>query len=99
MVFGFFMKEKFAGKHREIHDVEQTNKLILCVNIYDFDFGVQNDSFKRPIQHNFVGSGHVSHRRTSALHVNFCHSFIIFKNAQLTFELTRTYVCDNVIHV
>ena len=73
-----------AGKHRDIHDVEQKKKmvslitreitsgqriceLVLGVNIFDLNFGVQIDSIKQPVSRNFVGSGHVSHRGTSAL--------------------------------
>ena len=68
------------------------------VNIFDLDFGVQNDSVKQPIQRNSAGSGHVSHRRTSALYDQFDHSLIVFENVQLSVELRGFCDCDNVIH-
>ena len=41
-------------------------ELVFGVNIFDLDFGVWINSTKQPIKSNSVGSGHVSHRRTSA---------------------------------
>ena len=82
-----------AGKHREIHDVEQAKKmtpLITSETTFGYqiselffgvhlDFGVQIDSIKQPIQRNSVGSGHLSHRWTSAVYDHFDHSLIVFK--------------------
>ena len=104
-----------AGQHREIHDVEQTKKmvplitreitftqhvseLVFGVNIIDLFYGVQINSVKQPNET-------LCYRDTRlivglpALYGRFDHSFIIFKNMQLSFELRRTCVCDNVIHV
>ena len=43
-----------------------------------------------------MGPGHVSHRRTSALYDHFDHSFIVFKNVQLSFEWRQntSYACQ-----
>ena len=60
---------------------------------------VQINHIKQPIQRNAVGSGHVSRRRTSALHDHFDHSLIVFKNVQLGFEMRKCCACDNVIHI
>ena len=62
-------------------DVEQTQKMIhssrvkfpfismsaswFLVNVFDLDLGVQIDSIKQPIKSNSVGSGNMSHCRTS----------------------------------
>ena len=52
--------------------------LVLGFDILDFDFWVQVDSVKKPVQSNSGGVGHMSHRRTSAFddHLyNSCDSF------------------------
>ena len=36
-------------------------ELVLSVNVFDLDLGVQIDSIKQPIKSNSVGSGNVSH--------------------------------------
>ena len=86
-----------ARKHRKVHDVEQTkkivphitceitlsqkvHKLVFGVHMFGLDFGVQRHPIKQPIQRNSVGSGHVSHSRTSAFDDHFDHRFIVFKN-------------------
>ena len=88
-------------QHREIHDVEQTKKMVPLITreITKWSTCPQVGSWCQPTQRNSVGSGHVPHRRTSALYDHFDHSFIILENAQRTFELRRTCVCDNVIQV
>ena len=43
-----------------------------------------------------MGTGHVSHHRTSALYDHLDHSFIVFKNVQLRFTLRRSCVCGDV---
>ena len=42
-------------------------ELVLGVNVFDLDFGVQIDSIKQPIKSNSVGSGNMSHCRASSL--------------------------------
>ena len=41
-------------------------ELVFGVNVTDWDFGVQINSIEQPIKSNSVGSGDVSHCRTSA---------------------------------
>ena len=41
-------------------------ELAFGVNIFDLDFGVQIDSVESPIKRDSVGTGHMSHCRTSA---------------------------------
>ena len=65
-----------------------TNLLWFCL--------VQIDSVKQPIKRNFVGSGHVSHRRTSAFTDRLDHCFVVFKNVKHGFEVRMFCVCDNV---
>ena len=101
---GFMMLHKTKKMVRlitcEVTFGQHVSKLVLGVNIFDLDFGVEIvDSVKQPIQRNSVGSGHVSHRRTSALYDHFDHIVIVFKNEQLSLQLKRTCICDNVIHI
>ena len=51
-----------------------------------------------PIKHNPTqlcwSRTNMSYRRTTSLYDHFDHSFIVFKNVQLSFELRRFYACD-----
>ena len=49
----------------------------LGMNIFDSEFGVQIYPVKQPIQRNSVGSGHVSHSRTSTFDDHFDHRFFV----------------------
>ena len=57
-------------------------ELILGVDLFDFDFGVQINSIEQPIKSNSVGPGDVSHCRTSAFNNPLDHSLIVFKHIQ-----------------
>ena len=57
-------------------------KLILGVDVFDLDLGVQIDSIEQPIKSNSVGPGNMSHRWTSAFHYHLDNSFIVFKHIQ-----------------
>ena len=52
------------------------------VDVFDLDLGVQINSIEQPIKSNSVGSGEVSHCRTSAFHNHFDYSFIVLKHIQ-----------------
>ena len=41
-------------------------ELVFGIDVFDLDFGVQITSIEQPIKSNSVGSGDVSHCRTSA---------------------------------
>ena len=84
---------------REITFGQHVSKLVLGVDVFDLDFGVQINSIEQPIKSNSVGSGNMSHCWTSAFNDHLDHSFIIFKNLTLNFKLRRTCVCDNMIHI
>ena len=45
-----------------------------------------------------MGSGYVSHRRTSSFNHLYDHGFVVFKDVQLGFTLRRMCVGGNVIH-
>ena len=62
---------------------------VFGVNVFDLDVEVQIVSVQKSIESNSVGSGHVSHRGTSAVYDHFDHCFIVFKNEQLSFESRR----------
>ena len=66
----------------EIHLCQDVCKLILGVNIFDLNLGVQIDSIKQPIKSNSVGPGNMSHCRTSAFNNHFDYSFIVLKHIQ-----------------
>ena len=61
---------------------EDVCELVFGVDVFDLDFGVQIDSIEQPIKSNSVGSGNVSHGRTSALKNHLDHSFIVLKHIQ-----------------
>ena len=63
-------------------------ELVIGVNICYLNLGVQIDSIKQPIKSNSVGSGNMSHCRTSHLYDHFDHCFAVFKDAPHSF-LTR----------
>ena len=46
-----------------------------------------------------MGSGHVSHRRTSSFHDHFDHGFVVFKDVQLRFIVRRMCVGVHIIHI
>ena len=53
---------------------KNVSELVFGVDVFDLDFGIQIDSIEQPIKSNSVGSGNVSHRRTSAFndHLDHC---------------------------
>ena len=56
-------------------------ELVFGVDVFDLDLGIKIDSIEQPIKSNSVGSGDVSHCRTSAFN-NFDYSFVVFKHTQ-----------------
>ena len=63
-------------------------ELVFGVNVFDLNLGVQIDSIEQPIKSNSVGSGNMSHCRTSPLEDHLDHCFVVFKDVQHSF-LTR----------
>ena len=57
-------------------------ELVFGVDVFDLDLGVQSNSVEQPIKSNSVGSGEVSHCRTSAFNNHLDYSFIVFKHIQ-----------------
>ena len=51
----------------EISLCQYVCELVLGVNVFDLDLGIQIDSVKQPIKSNSVGSGNMSHCGTSPL--------------------------------
>ena len=60
-------------------------ELVLGVNVFDLDFGVQIDSIAQPIKRNSVGSGNTSHCRASSLYDHLDHCFVVFRDIQHSF--------------
>ena len=67
--------------------------MVVSVNIFDWDLGVQIDLVKQPVKSNSVGSGHASH-----LWTHFDHDFIVLENIHLRLSLRRMCVCGHIIH-
>ena len=66
----------------EISLCQDVCKLVLGVDVFDLDFGVQIDSIKSPIKSNSMSSGNMSHCSTPAFHNHFDHSLIVLKHTQ-----------------
>ena len=62
--------------------VKIVSELVFGVDVFDLDFGIQNNSIKQPIKSNSVSPGDVSHCRTSAFDNHFDYSFIVLKHIQ-----------------
>ena len=56
--------------------VKMSASWVFGVDVFDLDLGVQINSIEQPIKSNSVGSGNVSHCRTSAFNDHLDHSFI-----------------------
>ena len=52
----------------EIPLCQDVCELVFRVDVFDLDFGARINSIEQPIKSNSVGSGNVSHCRTSASH-------------------------------
>ena len=63
-------------------------ELVFGVNVFDLDLGVQIDSIEKQIKSNSVGSGNMSHCRTSSFYNHLDHCFVVLKHIQQSF-LTR----------
>ena len=67
---------------REISLCQYVCELVLGVNVFDSDLGIQINSVKQPIKCNSVGSGNMSHCRTPSLNDHLDHRFVVFKDVQ-----------------
>ena len=74
-------------------------ELVSGVNIFDLNLGVQIDSIKQPIKSNSVGSGNMSHCRTSSLYDHLDHCFVVFKHIQQSFLTRRMHVLGKQIDI
>ena len=78
---------------------QHVSELVFGVDVLDLDFGVQINSIEQPIKCNSVGSGHVSHRWTSALNDHLDHGFVVFEHIQLRLTLSIVLLCGHVVHM
>ena len=76
----------------EVSLCQHVCELVLGVNVFDLDFGVQIDSIKQPIKSNSVGSGNMSHCKASSLYDHLDHCFVVFKEIQQSFLTRRMHV-------
>ena len=60
--------------------VKNVCELVFGVDVFDLDFGVQINSIEQPIKSNSVGSGNMSHCRTSDFDDHLDNCFVIFKD-------------------
>ena len=63
----------------EVSFCQHVCELVLGVNIFDMDLGVQIDFIKQPIKSNSVGYGDMSRCRASSLFDHLDHCFVVFK--------------------
>ena len=73
----------------EISLCQYVCELVPGVNVFDLDLGIQIDSIKQPIKNNSVGSGNMSHCRTSHLCDHLDHCFVVFKDVQQSFPYEK----------
>ena len=73
---------------RETTFGQHVRKVVLGVNKFDLDLGVQIDPVKQT-RTRLCGSGHVSHRWTSAFDDHFDHRFSVFKDVPLRMRLVK----------
>ena len=83
----------------EISLCQYVCELILGVNVFDLDFWVQIDSIKQPIKSNSVGSGNMSHCRTSSLYNHLDHNFVVFKHMSQSILMRRLDFGRNTINI
>ena len=76
----------------EIDLCQYVCELFFGVNVFDLNLRIQIDSVEQPIQRNSVGSGHVSHLRTSVLDDHLDHSLVVFRNVQHCTRVKRLHV-------
>ena len=69
------------------------------IGVPKLNLGIQINPFKQPIQSNPVGSGHVSHRWTSAHNDHLDHGFVVFEHIQLRLTLSIVLLCGHVVHM
>ena len=67
---------------REISRREHACELVFGVNVLDLNLWIKIDTVKQPVKSNSVGSGYVSHCRTSAFDDHFNHCFVVLKNIE-----------------
>ena len=83
----------------EISLCQYVYELVLGVNVFDLDLGVQIDSIQQPMKSNSVGSGNMSHCKTSSLYDHLDHRFVVFKDVPQSFLPRRNHVWGNKINI
>ena len=69
----------------EIPLCQDVCNLVLGVDVFDLDLRIKINSIEQPIKSNSVGSGDVSHCRTSAFNNHLDYSFIVLEHTQSSF--------------
>ena len=69
------------------------------VRAFDLNLCVQIDSIKQPTKSNSVGSGNVTHCRTSHLYDHLDHCFVVFEDVQHSFLTRSIRVWRNKINI
>ena len=65
-------------------------ELVFGVDVFDLNLLVQIASVKQPVKSNSVGSGYVSHCRTSAFDDHFNHCFVVLENKKALHQNEKT---------
>ena len=73
----------------EVSLCQHVSELVLGVNVFDLDLGVQIYSIKQLIKSNSVGSGNMSHCKASSFYDHLDDCSVVFKHIQQSFLARR----------
>ena len=79
----------------EVPFSQHVSELFFGVNIFDLNLRIEIDSVKQPVLSNSVGSGYVSHCRTSAFDDHLNHCFVVFKKCRASHRIEKTWSSMN----
>ena len=79
----------------EVSFGEDICEMVLGINIFDLDLWVQVISVEQPIKSNSVGSGNMSHCKTSVFDDHLDHGFTVLKDVQHSSFMGRIRLWGN----
>ena len=69
------------------------------VHVFDLDFGVKVDPVKKLIERDSVGSGNMSHCRTSHCNDHIDYGFVVCESLKHGTLMRGFHVCGNMIDI
>ena len=73
--------------------------LVFGVSVPDLNHRIKINPVKQPIKSNSVGSGHVSHSRTSSFNNHFNHGFVILNDVQYRTKSRKPRVRRHTVNI